>query len=213
MFFGIKRKECLLKYKAVVQKIRRLPWNSPSVDDLKDLMVLSAYCALEFAESLRITLQEYPESEAFKKMAEGELKTTNLQHDDYTGPGDHAEFLWHFIRKYNPVPKGPYAVDVELAGAQYWRKVRNIDRGTRIMSVVSRERELPAIFALILEAKGWDELPQLQAFRYYLEQHIALDSGEGGHADLLSGFEVGESVEYFYQQRLGMYNYVLFPAG
>ena len=202
----IVEKETNMKYKQLVAQISNLRWDLATPPDLLGIMILSAYAAKEFAESLRIALAAHAGNHAFQEMAAGELEANNLRFDDYVRPGDHANFLWHFIGKHGVFPKCPSVL--RIAGHAYTKKVRALDQRTRIMSIVSREQELPGIFTSILKAKGWDEYPELQAFRYYLEQHIALDSGEGGHADLLSGFEVDDTVADFYEARLDMYRVI-----
>ncbi len=193
-----------MRYKEIVRQIRDLRWERAKVEDLMSLMVLSAYAATEFAASLRIALVDHPMSKAFQLTAAGELNADNLRFADYSKSGDHADFLWHFILKYKTHQK--CSKNVSNTGACYIRSVKMLDRTIRVMSIVSREQETPGIFTSILKARGWDEQPELQAFKYYLEQHIALDSGEGGHADLLSGFEVNDLVVPFYEHRLRMYH-------
>jgi hypothetical protein len=189
------------KYKNIVGQIRDLPWPKLSSRGLEISMVLGAFAALEFAGSSRIALVLYPDSPAFQELAAGELDTDNLVFGGYNQRGDHAAFLWHFIRKHKLVEIYPEAV---AAGEQYLADIRTLSREVRAMSIVSREHELPGIFNRILQATDWST-PALQAFRYYLERHIELDSGEGGHADLLSGFEVTDAVADFYEFRLKMY--------
>ena len=128
--------------------------------------------------------------------------TGNLHFEDYDQVGDHADFLWHFIQKHGILAKVPQEVR-ESVGA-YLQAVECLPRAVRVMSIVSRERELSGIFERILEAPDWS-LPGLAAFRYYLEEHIKLDSNEGGHADLLAGCEVDERVVEFYERRLDLY--------
>lgn len=188
-------------YKQIVRVIAGLKWENLSTTELQELMVLSAYAAREFAESLRIALNLYPKSSNFQEMARGEINTDNLVFDDYNQMGDHADFLWHFIDKYGCINLYP---EVQKAGEIYISQVRALSSEVRAMSVVSRERELPGIFRRVLEAKDWST-PSLGAFQYYLTEHIRLDSMEGGHGDLLAGFGVREDVGLFYKIRLDMY--------
>ena len=80
-------------YKRIVERIKKLKWEKLTANDLQQLMVLSTFSAIEFAESLRVALHVYPENEELKKMAEGELFTTNLNFGGYNLRGDHADFL------------------------------------------------------------------------------------------------------------------------
>ena len=190
----------------IVDIIKNLNWASLTRGDLEKLMVLSMFAAMEFAGRLRLCLEYFAISEevggeAFKEMAKGELDTDNLVFADYNSRGDHFAFLKHFVDKDGLREKYPDAV---LAGERYMNKVNGLSLNDSIMSLVSRERELSGIFKKILEAKDWST-PALQAFRYYLERHIELDSEEGGHADLLSGFEVTDEVGWFWEIRFECY--------
>ncbi len=190
-----------MKYIEIVRLIRELNWKDLSTSELECLMILSAYAAREFAESLRITLALHPESTEFRDMSVGELDTNNIQHEEYSRTADHADFLWYFIEKYQVFQHHPEAI---TAGESYLNRVRVLPREVRAMSIVSRERELPGIFEQVLKATDWST-PALRAFRHYLVEHIRLDSMEGGHADLLSNFQVTNSVSSFYQARLEIY--------
>lgn len=192
-------------YKSVIESILNLKWDSLTASDLRVLMVLSAYAAREFGESLRIAIALNPDNHGLQEMAKGELKTDNLRFDGYDEVGDHADFLWYFINKHELVKELP--AEVFKVGEQYFQAVRGMCPCKRAMSIVSREQELPGIFARILQAKDWN-LPELQAFRYYLERHIALDSGEGGHAEMLSSLPVDDRVAQFYKARLEIYRVI-----
>jgi len=191
----------MVSYKSVVKKIVNLKWGSLDEEDLQKLMILSAYSALEFAESLRITVKMNSKNKALKEMAEEELNTDNLSFEDYNVKGDHFKFLWHFINKYGLLKKFG---SLEKVGETYMNHVRKLPKKVRVMSIVSREEELPNIFARILTTKNW-KAEGLKAYRFYLKEHIALDSDEGGHADKLKNMKVGNEVADFYRIRLEMY--------
>ncbi len=186
--------------------INGLHWEKLGPNELRMLMVLSYYAAIEFAASLRIALDEHPNNLAFKTMAAGELGTDNLRFADYSKRGDHCDFLSHFLQAHQVMQRAPE--DVRRAGRDYTNTVGQMTARERVMSVISRERELSHIFKRILTAKGWKTCPELQAFEYYLRRHIELDSGDGGHADLLAKFTVNDKVEEFYRVRLGMYRVI-----
>jgi hypothetical protein len=196
-----KKQENIPEVSVLIEQIKRLSWELLSEAELEKLMVLSYFAAKEFAESLRIALTLHPTSLEFKQMAQGELNTNNLTYEKYADIGDHADFLSHFISEYKLLEKHR---DVVRAGEAYLRRVRMLDDETRAMSVVSRERELPGIFARILESRNFSN-KALTAFKYYLKEHIRLDSCEGGHADLLESYSVPETVAKFYQARIEMY--------
>lgn len=188
-------------YASIVKEIRDLKWGSLSPGDLQKLMVLSAYSALEFAESLRLALKTHPKNSALKRMAKEELSTDTLSFGGYARQGDHADFLWHFIRTYGLLGKHKA---LQNRGKAYLQQVRLLSPEVRVMSIVSREKELPGIFARILTAKNW-KAKGLPEYRYYLERHIVLDSAVGGHADMLSNMPIDDRVADFYRARLNMY--------
>lgn len=188
------------EYKEVVEQIRNLNWESLDGAELQQLMYLSHVSAREFAEALRVTLELYPDNKNLKEMAEEELQASNLQFDDYNKVGDHADFLAHFLKKYNL--EGDE--NLEKHAEDYRQACRTLDYKIRAMTIFSREEELSGIFKRILEAKDWTA-EGLPAFRYYLTRHIALDSGDGGHADLTKEFPIDDSIKSFYEARLEMY--------
>ena len=122
-------------YKAVVKEILDLNWDSLNEEDLQKLMILSGYSALEFADSLRLTLKLYPKNGLLKEMADEELKTKNLSFGDYDTVGDHSQFLWYFIEKYLLIKKFP---DLRKQGDEYIKKIKNLPEDVRVMSIVSR---------------------------------------------------------------------------
>lgn len=199
----------LLQYKKTVGRILELPWEKLDAPALVKLMFLSGFAAREFAESLKLSLGLYPDYEGLREMADEELKTRNLRYKDYGQKGDHWEFLAHFLRGINPLE---FAAEFR-AGARYWKEVNEIIPEVRAMSIFSRESELPDIFTRILEAGGsqWTSSETLEAFKYYLERHVALDSSDGGHADMIAGCTIDDRVDRFYRARLRLYE-TIFPG-
>lgn len=190
-----------VQYKSVVEKIKNLNWENLPPEDLQKLMYLSYASAREFAESLRIARDLYPDNENLKDMAEGELQTSNLSFEDYNQAGDHADFLEFFLKKHNLLEVTP---EIKTATEEYVNVCQSLDPKVRAMTIFSREEELSEIFERILQAKDWTA-PGLPPFQYYLKQHIALDAGDGGHADLVKEFPVDDQVKSFYEARLQMY--------
>jgi len=197
-----------MNYRKTVEQIQSLHWEKLDTPQLKSLMVLSGYAAKEFGQSLRIALKLYPQDAALQEMAREELKTDNLRLGDYNRKGDHAEFIWHFIDKYDLTNKVPPTI--VTAGEAYLQAVDSLDSNVRAMSIFSREKELPGIFAKIVDAPTWRAptaatTAGLPEFSYYLKRHIELDSGDGGHADKVKHHTINDSVDKFYQQRLNLY--------
>lgn len=187
-------------HKAIVARICALPWQACTPADLQNIMHLSYVSALEFAAGLRLALQLYPESASLQEMAAGELMTENLSFPGYAQKADHAAFLGHFLSAC-PVP---VSEDVKKAGAVYARFCAELAPATRAASIFSREAELPHIFRHILQAPNWQG-PGLPAYRYYLEQHIQLDTAPGGHHDLTKNLPMACDLVPFYRARLSMY--------
>jgi len=189
-------------YKDIVAQIRSLPWKRLSPAELQELMVLAAYVATEFAESLRIALALFPKDKSFAAVSRGELQVNNLQFADYRKKGDHADFLWFFLKKHGILQQ--CSQSVHRHAEKYLKAVRALPPEIRAMSIVSRERELPGIFKKVLEAPNWNA-PGLDAFNYFLRAHISLDSDRGGHADMLMQHSVTEEVTVFYTARFNLY--------
>jgi hypothetical protein len=187
-------------YKKVVEEIKNLEWEKLSAEELQDLMYISYIAAVEFAESLRVALELYPDDEKIKKMAQEELSTGNLKYKDYETVGDHSAFLEHFIDNYKIKP----SEEVEQQAVKYLESCRKMSGRTRAMSIFSREQELSRIFEEILKAKDW-EADGLEEYRYYLKTHIDLDSSQGGHGEQTQHMPIDDSVREFYEARLELY--------
>jgi len=146
----------------------------------------------------------FKERKIIIKEVRNELRRYSGQYSskkDYKKRGDHSQFLWHSIDEYGLIKKFP---DIKEAGEEYMKKVKSLSPEIRVMSIVSRENELPGIFTRVLTAKKW-KAEGLPEFRYYLKRHIFLDSHKGGHADMLSDFKIDNRVAIFYKIRLDMY--------
>ncbi len=188
------------EYKNIVDRIKLLKWEQLSGQDLQQLMCISLGTAIEFAEALRVTLEVYPNNPDLQRMADGELKTNNLEFGDYKIQGDHSEYLDFFIKKNGIV----CATETKSYIDAYSDFCKGLDPQTRAMTIFSREKELSGIFNRILSAPDWTA-PGLVEFKNYLERHISLDSDEDGHFDMIKGFSVDDNVQSFYERRLALY--------
>ncbi len=188
------------EYKETVRLIRELDWENLDATSLQDVMYLSFISAFEFAEALRVALRLYSDDSLVQEMSEGELETDNLKYQEYDKKGDHADFLMYFMEScgYTPTEK------IEQAGEQYLNVCRAFSDELRAMSVFSREFESTGIFKRILSAKDWDACG-LSAFRYFIEEHIRLDSEDGGHHDMIKHYTITDEVDAFYEARYKMY--------
>jgi hypothetical protein len=154
-------------------------------------------------------LREHPDNANLRAMANGELQTTNLRFDGYARAGDHADFLAHFLHAHDI----PGDAVLHRHAEDYLLACRALNAPVRAMSVFSREEELSGIFREILQAPDWST-PGLDAFHFYLSQHILFDSTDGGHHDLTRDFEVDDRLVPFYTARLATYRSIpkLFAA-
>lgn len=195
------------RYKTWVKKILDLPFEDLGSTELVRMCYLSWVTAIEFAEALRVAERLYGDHAGLRNMIAGELQTTNLAFDDYHRAGDHHEFLAHFLARHGHTDE--LAAELGSAGTEYLDRCRELDDLTRAMSVFSREEELPRIFTRFLRSpeRNW-KLPLLRAYRYYLERHIALDSDEGGHADMICDLPFDDRIEPFYHARFRLYRRV-----
>lgn len=192
-----------MTYKDLVHQIADLPWEKASP---ADLVLLSLGTAKEFASSLREAARLYPEDPRLAEMISGELATDNMQFEDYTTPGDHWQYLDHFVRKYSIEPSSE---NITNTVREYTTSVETMAPEDRAMTVFSREEELTLIFQKIVDAHDWDALGY-GFYRHYLESHILFDSGDGGHHHLTEHFPLHEDVLVrFYEIRLRLYS-VLF---
>jgi hypothetical protein len=192
----------------IVERIQSLPWERLETRHLISLMQISRASAIEFAEALRITLSHYPDNQGLLEMAAGELQTDNLKFGGYNRRGDHSEFLSFFLQGISPNK------EIESLTFSYQHSCSILTPGIRIASILSREEDLPSIFARLLLAKGWNEIGNLNkveqkalmAFRYYLETHIMLDTQEEtGHAALLESITPPADAAPFWELRLQLY--------
>lgn len=192
----------------LVEKIKKLPWENLEARHLLLLMYISQASAIEFAGALRLVLEHYPGNPGLLEMAAGELNTHNLVFGDYNHRGDHNQFLSFFLRGTT------VDSEVNILTSSYQHDCNQLSNEIRIASILSREEDLPAIFARILLAEGWKNLDQLteveqlalRAFRYYLQRHIELDTQEGvGHAALLQSIEAPADATPFWELRLQLY--------
>ncbi len=157
---------------------------------------------MEFAASLRHAKELYKDDLRLKDMMDGELETDNMAYEDYRGPGDHWQFLDHFIKKLRIAPSNE---GVNVAIKDYVAAVEELSPEDRAMTVFSREEELALIFEKIVSSNDWDAIGY-GFYRHYLESHILFDSGDGGHHHLTQHFRLHESVlDKFYQIRLKLY--------
>jgi hypothetical protein len=172
-------------YEKIIDHICNMPW--PTVSNRELLLIAHAYYyfSIQFRENLEIACRLYPRDEDLKALHAEECHTDNLS--PWPGVAEIGEKLDHdeFMRRslsLQPVDRADF---LGRAGAWYLETVRQIDRSTRAKSIASYEDGgLSRVFRAILRAPCWDGAA-LRAFRFFLEQHILLDSAiDQGHGTL-----------------------------
>jgi len=184
--------------KYYVQKMLQIDWSKTS-DNNK--LFLSAITALEFAQSQRLANMVHPNNKGVQAMSAEELMTDNLRFGSYTETGDHVDFLLSELSSKEII----FSIEKTLlvAGLKYLSAVGKFTPAERAMTVFSRERELPNIFKNLLLFPMGDKY---NFYKYYLKQHILLDSQDGGHADMISDMELDEEVlKRYYEIRFRFY--------
>lgn len=124
-------------YKEKVQQILELPWGDYSP---YSIVMISLASAQEFAESLRLALEVFPDDKNLKLMAAGELETTNLTYGNYKRLGDHWQFLSYFTVRF-PHEASDFIRRSSHVTEEYLDAVRSMtDRGARHDNLLPRAR-------------------------------------------------------------------------
>ncbi len=189
------------KARYYIEKIENLDWSKA---DPKEIIYVSFFSAIEFAESLRQGASLYS-SLALDGMIKGELQTDNLKFEDYDQRGDHCEFLRHFIKKYYIRENTSYSV--ASATNSYRGFCGELTKEERFETIISREHALPGIFQKILDSHDWEKLG-FGFYAYYLREHIRIDSEDGGHGDLMKEMKIKmheDVLKKFWKARYKMY--------
>lgn len=184
-----------------MKAILNLPWGKMSP---VDLAYMSTITGTEFAESLRLGLEVFPDDEKIQQVILEELDTDNLRFEDYKESGDHVDMLNHFFGEkelWDDVSK-----EARGGGEAYLDTIRNdFTPLERMMTIASREMILPDVFSVILNAHDWSGFG-LGFYKQYLDDHIRWDGDDGGHGDLVKHIELNPAVlKRFWEHRLKLY--------
>ena len=174
-----------LGYEDVIERICQLPWTSLSGGELLAVANSYYYFSIQFRENLQIACKLYPNDCKLKELFVEECYTDNLS--PWPGVAAAGERLDHdeFMRRALSLQAVPSADYLRLIGTSYLGRVRAVSDLARAKSIASYEDGgLSSVFMAILNAPCW-EGAALQAFRFFLEQHVKFDSAiEGGHGAL-----------------------------
>ena len=169
----------------VIKQICNMPWTAISCEDLLCIAHAYYYFSIQFRENLEIACELYPYDENLKALYAEECHTDNLS--PWPGVAEPGERLNHddFMQRALLLQPADRTDHLQRAGASYLEIVRRVDKSTRARSIASYEDSgLSSVFLAILRAPCWDGAA-LQAFRFFLEQHILFDSAtDSGHGAL-----------------------------
>jgi len=182
-------------FHSVVDGICAMGWDELDGGDVMRVAKAYYYFSIQFRENLEIACARHPEDSKLAELHAGECDTDNLSPwPAVSAAGErmnHDEFMRRLLRFH---PAGSDRRLSEL-GAAYLEKVRSVDDAARAASIASYEDGgLSRVFDAILRAPDWQGNGQ-QAFRFFLEQHIAFDSEDGaGHGSLSRHLTPGDAI-------------------
>lgn len=174
-------------YEQVIDKICGLRWKTLTMDDLTDVGWAYYHFSVQFRENLEIACHLYPNDLKLRQLEREECHTDNLS--PWPGVASVGERLNHdeFVRRLlcltsiNDMRRRR----LEEIGQSYLNRIRKLDLVARASSIAAYESGgLERVFRAILESEHWDS-QLLQAFRYFLTQHIRFDNDPAqGHGAL-----------------------------
>jgi len=173
-------------YEAVIDAICGMCWDALDNDEIMRVAKAYYYFSIQFRENLELACAQHPADAKLAELRAGECATDNLSPwPGVAAPGermDHDEFMRRLLA-YHPAGDDRALGD---AGERYLERVRSVDGVARAASIASYEDGgLTRVFGAMLRAPQWYGRGQ-RAFRFFLEQHIAFDSDEGGGHGSLS---------------------------
>ncbi|HJU18775.1 MAG TPA: hypothetical protein VJ770_20170 [Stellaceae bacterium] len=182
-------------YEKIVDHICNMPWSMITNRELLQIAHAYYYFSIQFRENLEIACHLYPSDEDLKALYAEECHTDNLSPwpcvAEIGEKLDHDEFMRRSL-SLQPVDRADH---LRRAGISYLETVHRVDRPTRAKSIASYEDGgLSRVFRAILRAPCW-EGAALQAFQFFLEQHILFDSAsDQGHGTLCRHLAPDDSI-------------------
>lgn len=172
-------------FENVIDAICRLRWADLDSEEVMRVAKAYYYFSVQFRENLEVAVAQHPNDPKLAELRAGECDTDNLS--PWPGIAAAGERMHHdeFMRRllaFHPVDREPRLTN---AGLRYLDSARSIDDAARAASIASYENGgLSRVFGAMLRAPHWRGKGQ-RAFRFFLEQHIRLDSDdEAGHGSL-----------------------------
>lgn len=174
-----------LKSDEVIDRIGNLQWEGIDQHDLLAIANAYYFFSVQFRENLQVAHRLFPDDWKLRALYEAECDTDNLS--PWPGVAAAGEKLDHdeFVRRLLSLQPLDCAAGLRQAGAAYLAAVRRVEASARAKSIASYEDGgLTTVFLAMLRAPCW-EGGALQAFRFFLQQHIMFDTAnDGGHGSL-----------------------------
>ena len=171
----------------VIDEICSLNWHSLTAEDMTAVAWAYYYFSIQFRENLQIACTSRPDDPALKLLLAEECDTSNLS--PYPGIAEVGEKMNHdeFMRRALELKQLPAETRwrYSRAGSDYLRAVKRVPTHIRGQSMASYEDGgLERVFEAMLTAPCYDD-PLLNAFRFFLTEHIRFDSDPvAGHGNL-----------------------------
>ena len=173
-------------YKRVIAEIHDLNWDHLREDEMISVAWSYYFFSIQFRENLQLACTLYSHDVNLRKLETEECHTDNLS--PYPGVADAGERLNHdeFMRRLlclSPITE-KLEIHVKSIGHRYLEEIRGATPEIRALSISSYEDGgLEMVFKGILRAPTYEN-PLLNAFRFFLTEHIRFDSdpinGHGG---------------------------------
>jgi hypothetical protein len=184
-------------HERVVAEICALDWPNCSEDDMVTVAWAYYYFSNQVRENLEVACELYPHEGDLQRLKQEECDTSNLS--PFPGVAasgermDHDEFMRRLLTLAPIAPER--LARFEAMGARYLRDMRAMAPLSRALSISSYEDGgLEQVFTAILTAPSYDN-PLLNAFRFFLEEHIKFDSDPvEGHGKLARRLVPNDSI-------------------
>jgi hypothetical protein len=174
------------KFVEIVERINDMSWQELGNREMLSVAAAYYYFSVQFRENLQIACWLYPNDWKLRALHEEECATDNLS--PWPGVAEVGEKLDHdeFVRRSLLLEPLDRTDHLRRAGLAYLETIRGVDALARAKSIASYEDGgLSTVFLAMLRAPRW-EGGALQAFRFFLEQHIRFDTADGGGHGSLS---------------------------
>lgn len=186
----------------VITEICSLNWTNLTAQEMISVAWAYYFFSVQFRENLCIACELFPDDPALKRLFAEECDTANLS--PYPGIAEPGEKMNHdeFMRRTLECHRLPEETErsFKTAGARYMHSVKSIPRIVRALSMASYEDGgLERLFKAMLTAPHYDNA-LLNAFRFFLSEHIRFDSDPvAGHGSLSRHLEADDSVAELWQ--------------